>query len=67
MSSGSFEDPALLAAMRAFVEANDALSKADEASALIELSEAKSMAGMSLRKRLAELGWSAPVRQRTST
>lgn len=67
MSSGSFEDPALLAAMRAFIEANDALSTADEASRLIELSEAKSMAGMTLRKRLAELGWSAPARQRTST
>ncbi len=67
MSSGSLDDPALLASMRAFVEANDALGKADEASALIALSEAKSMAGMSVRKRLAELGWTAPVRQRTST
>ena len=67
MSSGGFDDPALIAAMRAFIEANDALRKADEASQLIELSEAKSMAGMVVRKRLAELGWSAPVRQRTST
>ncbi|MCU1586876.1 MAG: hypothetical protein JWN31_369 [Frankiales bacterium] len=67
MSSGSFDDPVLIAAMRGFVAAIDAQDKADEASRLIELSEAKSMAGMAVRKRLAELGWSAPVRQRTTT
>jgi hypothetical protein len=67
MTSSSFEDTALLAAMRAFVAANDALDQAQEASQVIELSEAKSMAGMAVRKRLSELGWSAPVRQRTST
>jgi hypothetical protein len=67
MTSSSFEDTALLAAMRAFVAATDALDQAQEASQVIELSEAKSMAGMAVRKRLSELGWQSPVRQRTST
>lgn len=67
MTAGSFEDPALLAAMRAFVAATDALDRADEASQVIQLSEAKSMAGMAVRKRLTELGWSSPARQRATT
>lgn len=67
MSSGSFEDPALLAAMRAFVKAHDAQEGATEASQLIDLSEAKSMAGMAVRKRLQELGWTSPAHQRTRT
>ena len=67
MTSGSFEDADLLLAMRAYVSASAAVESAADDSQLIALSEAKSMAGMLVRKRLMELGWSAPERQRSST
>ncbi|MCW2545435.1 MAG: hypothetical protein JWM40_2987 [Frankiales bacterium] len=67
MSAGSFEDPALVAAMRAFVAASDALDHAAEDGQVIDLAQAKSMAGMAVRKRLSELGWSSPAHQRTPT
>ena len=67
MSAGSFEDPALLAAMRAFVAASDALDKSSQDDQVIDLAQAKSMAGMVVRKRLTELGWSSPAHQRTPT
>jgi hypothetical protein len=67
MSAGSFEDPALLAAMRAFVAASDAIDSAAADEQLIDLAQAKSMAGMVVRKRLTELGWASPAHQRTPT
>jgi hypothetical protein len=60
----SFEDPAVLAAMQAFVAAVSALETATDDAEIMERSQAKSMAGMTLRKRLEELGWLAPARLR---
>jgi len=60
----SFEDPALLAAMQAFVAAVAALETATDDRQIMERSQARSMAGMVVRKRLEELGWLAPARLR---
>ena len=60
----SFEDPALLAAMQAFTNAVNALETAADDAQVMELSSAKSMAAMTMRKRLEELGWLAPARLR---
>jgi hypothetical protein len=65
MTASAFDDPALRAAMSAYL---DAAVRLDETSAvggeardLLDLAEAKTLAGMQLRKRLTELGWSAPA------
>jgi hypothetical protein len=66
MAAHAFDDPALEAAMRAFVAADAALSGAVDEPELLRLSDAKAVAGLQLRKRLVELGWTAPVRQRST-
>lgn len=65
MPQSTFDDPQLRAAMSDFVAAAAAL---DEASAvggeprdLMDLAEAKTVAGLRLRKRLTDLGWQAPA------
>lgn len=60
----SFEDPALLASMQAFLAAVTALDAATDDVEVMNLSQAKSVAGMALRKQLEELGWLAPARLR---
>jgi hypothetical protein len=66
MAALSFDDPVLQTAMRAYLEACKALDTATDDADVLLHSDAKSMAGMSLRKRLVELGWTAPSRQRSS-
>lgn len=66
MASHAFDDPALEAAMRAFVAADAALAAAADEAEVLRLSDAKALAGLQLRKRLVELGWTAPVRQRST-
>lgn len=65
-----FDDPELRAAMTAYLSAADALDRSSGAGeqdrALLDLAEAKSMAGLELRKRLVALGWTAPAGQRTT-
>lgn len=53
--------------MRAYLEACQALDGASTDSDVLERAEVKSMAGMVLRQRLTEAGWTAPTRQRSST
>ena len=65
MTAQVFDDPALRAAMAAYLDVarrlDETSSVGDEARILLDLAEAKTLAGMQLRKRLTELGWSAPV------
>lgn len=69
----TFDDPEVRSAMADYVTAAAALDEAasigGEARDLMDLAEAKAVAGMTLRKRLLDLGWSAPAPadQRTST
>lgn len=67
----SFDDAELRSAMSVYLKAASALDEAsqvgDEARALLDLAEAKSVAGLELRKRLVALGWTAPAGQRTTT
>jgi hypothetical protein len=67
----TFDDPDVRTAMTAFVRAADALDEASsvggEARDLLDLAETKAMAGMALRRRLEELGWTAPAVQRSAT
>ena len=71
MPQTSFDNPELRSAMSAYLKAAQALDEAsqvgDEPRALLDLAEAKSVAGLALRKRLVSLGWTAPVGQRTTT
>ena len=72
MTAQVFDDPALRAAMAAYLDAarrlDEVSSVGDEARNLLDLAEAKTLAAMQLRKRLAELGWTAPqVAERAST
>jgi hypothetical protein len=67
MASVTFDDPALLAALRTFVRAVDALDAAGEDADVLLASDAKALAGLNLRKRLVELGWTPPVRQGASS
>jgi hypothetical protein len=60
----TFEDPALLDSMKAFVAAVTALESATTDAEIMQSSQAKSVAGMTMRKRLEELGWLAPARLR---
>ena len=50
--------------MQAFVSATAALETATNDAEVMQHSQAKSMAGMTMRKRLEELGWLAPARLR---
>lgn len=71
MPQKSFDDPELRQAMASYLVAASALDEAaavgDEPRALLDLAEAKSMTAMSLRRRLTDLGWTAPSNQRSST
>jgi hypothetical protein len=66
-----FDDDALRAAMRDYLRLADRLDVAsrdgEAARELVDLAEAKAVAGMVLRKRLVELGWTAPSAQRVTT
>ena len=67
----SFDDPGLRAALSAYVTAADALDAAAEIGgeprALLDLAEAKAVAGLALRKQLVAQGWTAPAAQRSTT
>ncbi len=67
MPHSTFDDPALRAALTDFVVAAAALDEASavggEARDLMDLAEAKTVAGLTLRKRLTGLGWTAPAGQ----
>jgi hypothetical protein len=70
MTAQAFDDAGLRAAMAAYLDAaqrlDDTSSVGGEARNLLDLAEAKTMTAMQLRKRLVELGWSAPVVARSS-
>ena len=70
MPLSSFDDPALRSAMAAYVDVaarlDEAASLGSEARELLDLAESKAIAGMALRKRLTEAGWSAPVSHRVT-
>jgi hypothetical protein len=70
MTAQVFDDAALQAAMTAFIDAARRLDETSavggEARSLLDLAEAKTLAGMRLRKRLIELGWAAPVVERSN-
>jgi hypothetical protein len=63
----SFDDPALQAAMAAYLEACAAMGSAVDDADLLSLSDAKRVAGLALRQRLLALGWTAPAGQRSTT
>ena len=71
MPQSTFDDPELRRAMAAYLAAAQALDEASSVGGqpreLLDLAEAKSMAGLGLRQRLVALGWSAPAGQRTTT
>jgi len=58
-------------AMRAFLATADALDAAAAIGAdprdLLDLAEAKTVAGLALRKRLEDAGWTAPTSARAGT
>jgi hypothetical protein len=61
-----FDDARLFAALRDYVQAADALVAIDpqeEPRRTLDLAEHKSLAGMALRRRLTELGWTPPARR----
>ena len=62
----SFDDPDLIVAMRSYVDACAALDSAQDDAQVLSRSDAKSLAGMRLRKKLVELGWTAPEPQRAN-
>ncbi len=70
MAQTSFDDPALRACMARFLAAAAALDEAAEIGAepreVLDLAEAKAMAGMALRRQLGTLGWSVSEPQRTT-
>jgi hypothetical protein len=67
MPAQTFDDAAVREAMTAFLAAATRLDEESatggEARVLLDLAESKTLAGMRLRKRLTELGWSAPAAQ----
>jgi hypothetical protein len=67
MPSLNFDDAALQAAMRAYLDACTSLAASADDADVLQRSDAKSVAGLQLRKRLVDLGWTAPSTQRTST
>ena len=68
MTGSGFDDPALRTAMSAYLDIagrlDETSSVGGEARRLLDLAEAKTLAAMQLRKRLTELGWSAPTHER---
>jgi hypothetical protein len=70
MPPHTFDDATLRAAMAAYLAAASQLDETSsvggEARSLLDLAEAKTLAAMQLRKRLVDLGWTAPAAQRTS-
>ncbi len=64
-----FDDIGLRAAMRAYLDAADRLERAGDerdpagVRALLEVAQAKSLAAITLRSRLRELGWTPPPRR----
>jgi hypothetical protein len=64
-----FDDAALRAAMREFIDAADRLSRVDslDSREILDLADRKSLAAMTLRRRLEQAGWTAPVGQRATT
>lgn len=60
----SFEDPDVLNAMCDLVNAVSALESAADDRQTMEAASAKSLAILTLRKRLEEQGWLAPARLR---
>ena len=66
MATTTFDDADVRAAMRAFLDSSQKLDEAStvgsEARNLLDLAEAKSVAAMVLRRRLTELGWTAPAK-----
>jgi len=66
MSAHDFDDPALRSAMREYVAAAELLDSTSSTGAeprqLLDLAEAKTLASMRLRRRLTDVGWSAPVK-----
>lgn len=71
MPQKSFDDPALRQAMSDYLVAAASLDAASQEGGdprdLLDLAETKSMAAMALRRRLTDLGWTAPSAQRSST
>ncbi len=64
------DDPTLRSAMRTYLDAARALEDAAEIRQpreLVDLAEAKALAGLLLRKRLGDLGFTLPAGQRSST
>jgi hypothetical protein len=61
-----FDDADVRVAMRAYLTAADRLAAAaeigDEARTLLDAAEAKTVAGLQLRKALERHGWTAPAR-----
>lgn len=68
MTAQGLDDTDLQAAMGTFLDSarrlDEASSGGGQARELLDLAEAKTLAAMRLRKRLAELGWVAPVAER---
>ena len=71
MPQKSFDDPPLRQAMAEFLVVAATLDEASAAGRepreLLDLAESKSVKAMALRRRLEELGWTAPSSQRSST
>jgi hypothetical protein len=71
MPRSSFDDLDLQAAMAVYLDLSTALDEASstgsEPRQLLDLAEAKTVAALALRRRLEELGWTAPVSQRSTT
>jgi hypothetical protein len=61
-----FDDDRLYAALRDYVRAAETLSgiePQDEPRRTLDLAEQKSLAGLAVRRRLTELGWTPPPRR----
>ena len=65
MSAQGLDDPAVRTAMATFVSAAAKLDAASsggaEARQLLDLAEAKTLAGLQLRRELTQAGWVPPV------
>jgi hypothetical protein len=70
MPMPSFDDRALRSAMAAYLDAarrlDELSSLGGEAREVIDLAETKAIAGMALRNRLTEAGWTPPASPRLS-
>ena len=66
----SFDDPALRSAMATYLDVAGRLdavaSVGGQPRELVDLAESKAMAGIALRKRLTDAGWTAPVGHRVT-